>query len=593
VALTGIIKMSGWKIRRNIVIKMKNKSRITLKKKISALTIFPVLLLGIVVIIMSVTVVRNSMIKEVKEALQSAATATFAAYDQNPGNYMEASNGSIWKGGYNISKSENLVDSISRKTGTEVTFFYGDRRIMTSAKDKDGNRILGSKAGEKITRTVLEGGEEYFSSSVSIDGVLYYGYYVPVFQSGQEKPAGMVFVGTNKAKKDSTINSIVNIVIIVVCVVTVCCIFAAILFSNSITLSLKKGIEAVQTVATGNLGIPIDKKLSKKPDETGGLYRAIGQLKEKLTNSIEAISDNTRVVLGASEKLDIITRETDQSMQEARAAVNNITESASQQADISGVAYENVNGMGKKIEQTASEMKDLEENADAMRDSENKMAGTIKELIESNLHLQELIQEIGQQTIQTNKSAQKISEVTRIIASIAEETTLLSLNASIEAARAGESGKGFAVVATQIQNLASQSNESSQGIDEIVAELIENSGQAVAIMEKVNNTISIQSENMQKTEDMTGEVMEKLAASIDSMKVIETSISYLDNARKEIVGTVSELSDIAARNAAATQEVCASADVLAGHSKQVAASMEELRGIAKNLEESIRHFRVE
>lgn len=72
---------------------MDNKFRLTLKKKILALTILPVFLLGAIVIIMSVTVVKNSMVKEIREALQSAATATFAAYDQNPGDYMQASNG--------------------------------------------------------------------------------------------------------------------------------------------------------------------------------------------------------------------------------------------------------------------------------------------------------------------------------------------------------------------------------------------------------------------------------------------------------------------------------------------------------------------
>ena len=280
---------------------MDNKFRLTLKKKILALTILPVFLLGAIVIIMSITVVKNSMVKEIREALQSAATATFAAYDQNPGDYMQASNGNIWKGSYNISKSESLVDSISQKTGMEVTFFYGDSRIMTSAKDKEGKRILGSKAGEKIRHTVLEGGMEYFSSSVSIDGTMYYGYYIPVFQSGAEKPVGMVFVGANKADKDAVVDKIVNIIIITVCIVMACCIFAVIVFSNSITTSVKKGITAVQQVATGNLGIEIDTKLIKQQDETGDLYRAIEQLKNELVNSIEAISDNTKAVLSASE----------------------------------------------------------------------------------------------------------------------------------------------------------------------------------------------------------------------------------------------------------------------------------------------------
>ena len=90
---------------------------------------------------------------------------------------MMAENGDVWKGSYNISKSENLVDNIKSKSGMDVTFFYGKTRIMTSAMDDDGNRILASEAGDKIIKTVLEGGEEYFSKAVSLDGNLNYGYY--------------------------------------------------------------------------------------------------------------------------------------------------------------------------------------------------------------------------------------------------------------------------------------------------------------------------------------------------------------------------------------------------------------------------------
>ena len=58
----------------------------------------------------------------------------------------------------------------------DVTFFYGNERIMTSVKDSEGNRILGSPAGDIIVEKVLNGGEEYFSSSVSLDGTMNYGY---------------------------------------------------------------------------------------------------------------------------------------------------------------------------------------------------------------------------------------------------------------------------------------------------------------------------------------------------------------------------------------------------------------------------------
>ena len=115
------------------------------------MTIGPVVLLGLLSIFFMLTTVHSSMMEEIEEGLKGTAAATLAAYDQNTGDYMESSNGDIWKGSYNISHSESLVDRIRDNTGMDVTFFYGDRRIMTSAVDSNGDRILNSPAGARIT----------------------------------------------------------------------------------------------------------------------------------------------------------------------------------------------------------------------------------------------------------------------------------------------------------------------------------------------------------------------------------------------------------------------------------------------------------
>lgn len=571
---------------------MQNKFGMTLKKKILSMILLPVLVLGLVVIILSMTVIKGALIREVRLALQSVATATYAAYDQNSGDYVESTNGDVWKGGFNISKSDSIVDTIKEKSGVEVTFFYGDRRIMTSAKDKDGNRILGSRAGDVIVEKVLNGGQEYFSKNVSIDGTLYYGYYVPVYQSSGAAPVGMVFVGAQKSEKDAVVNQIVYAIVFMVVFLMAACMLLGFIFASSLSRSLKKSIGAVQSVATGNLRTPVDEKLLKQKDEVGDLTRGIKRLQDEMTRSIEFIASNSKAVLEASGALETTAKETTSSMREVENSMNDIAQSASQQAKISGDASVYVAQMGEKIEQTSREVDELKMNAEAMRESEEETAATMGRLLESNSEVDRLIREIAQQTKQTNESAQKIKEATDIIASIAEETSLLSLNASIEAARAGENGRGFAVVAEQIQKLAQQSDESSKKIDEIIRQLIEDSDRTVGTMEQVMSTVFAQTEHMQQTSEKTQEVRERLGVSLDSMAVIEESVAYLNKARQEIVRTVQELSDIAKQNAATTQEVCATVNLVTEGFGSVEGSTEDLRSIADGLEDSMGHFSV-
>ena len=563
-----------------------------MKKKIFSLIVLPVTTLGAIVILIALTVVKGSLVEETQEALKSAATATLAAYDQNQGDYLKADNGDIWKGRYNISRSESIVDSIKEKAGVDVTFFYGDQRIMTSAKDKEGNRILGSPAGDKIKKLVLEGGQDYFSKAVSLDGEICYGYYVPVFQDGESTPVGMIFVGTDKARKDAAVNKIIYMIIGVTLSVMLVCILLAVIFTTSMTGSLKKSIGLVQSVARGDLRTNIDGKLLKRKDEIGDLSRAMKVLQTEMSQSIEKIADNTKAVLHASGNLEGTARQTTESMREVGSAVNTIAQSASQQAAISEQASLHVADMGERIEQTSKQMLEMKRNAKAMEDSEEEGAKTIHMLLDSNEEVRRLVEEISRQTLKTNESAQKIKEATEIIAAIADETSLLSLNASIEAARAGENGRGFAVVAEQIQKLAAQSNESSSRIDDIISQLISDSNQAVATMDQVARTIENQTDQIQATRSITDEVMVKLRDSLEDMKGIEESVSYLDGTRQEIIKTVAELSEIARQNAATTQEVNANANLVTESFRQVEGSTEGLKTIADGLEESMQHFSV-
>ena len=567
--------------------------RIDLKKKILSVAVLPVLLLGIVTIVITLTKVKSSLISEVKDSLSGTAATTLAAYNQHSGSYLRADNGDVWKGGYNISKSESLLDNIKEESGMDVTFFYGNERIMTSAKDRDGNRILGSPAGEIIVEKVLKGGENYFSSSVSLDGTLNYGYYIPVYQKGTDsEPIGMIFAGVDKQAKDNTINGIILMVLLSVIFVMAACIVIAVIMSVSITRSLQKGISKVQKVADGELGSPIEEKLLKRNDEVGDLAKAIDTLQKTLQNIVSKIAQSTDNIKMAANELGVTAKDTNYTMKQVEDAVSSISENITEQAKSTKTTTDNIVLMGDQIGRTSEEVDLLNQNADVMRKSSEQASYTIQQLRQINDKVKESINTITRQTNLTNESAQKIQAAIGIISSIAEETNLLSLNASIEAARAGESGRGFAVVAAQIQKLAEQSNSSSCEIEEITNTLISNSDEAVEIMRQVHEIIDSQSQNMSDTENIVSKVMDGINTSLEKIEKIEYATEQLESSRNRIVETVEGLSDIAEQNAASTEETFAQTSQVSNTFEQIEAKADQLKQIADELSDIMQHFQL-
>lgn len=565
-----------------------------LKKKILAITIGPVLILGIITILFTVTMVKNSMMDETKDALKGTAAATLAAYDQNTGDYLETSNGDIWKGSYNISKSENLVDRIKDNTGMDVTFFYGDKRIMTSAMDENGNRILKSKAGDVIVEKVLNGGEECFSEAVSIEGTLNYGYFMPVYQNGSDTDiVGMIFVGTNKQDKDAVVMRLLGSIVAAVAAIMLVCLIVSTKLASTISRNIRTSIKTVEKIAAGDLNVQVNNKLLKSKDEIGDLSRVTITLRDAMQRTTLEINQNVQKLLEASSLLGTAADNTNGTMNKVRTAVNRIVENSTEQAENSKSTSEHMRLMGDNITETSAEVEALNSNAEFMHQSSEKAAETLSNLQHINSEVERIIGEVQEQTNRTNDSVQQIYKATAFITSIAEETDLLSLNASIEAARSGESGRGFAVVAEQIKKLSEQSNQSSSEIEETAMMLSEDSQKAVEIMQKMQEIIVSQSESMQDTQKVVEEVVAQIANSMQSIQQIKETTEHLANVRNEVLQAVETLSNIAQDSVSGTKKTYEDTEEVVDTFKQVYMSAEQLREIADQLAGSVQYFHVE
>ena len=336
----------------------------------------------------------------------------------------------------------------------------------------------------------------------------------------------------------------------------------------------------------------IQERLNKRKDETGEMSRAINVLHDQLINVVTSLKDQSKSLFSAADSLSGNVSESTVAIEQVEKAVAEIADGANMQADETQKATENVILIGNMVEDTTNEVEHLLVNATGMKTSGDEASATLAQLEQINMQAKEAIDTIYEQTNTTNESAMKIREATTLITSIAEETNLLSLNASIEAARAGEQGRGFAVVASQIQKLAEQSNESASQIEAITNSLITDSEKAVSIMGEVKEIMLKQSEHVAKTDEIFTQVKSGIDSSIDGVTRIAEKTRQMDEARVNVVDVVQNLTAIAEENAASAEETSASVTEVGSIVTNISGNTEKMKDVAKELEQNMEIFKL-
>ena len=369
---------------------------------------------------------------------------------------------------------------------------------------------------------------------------------------------------------------------------------AAFLFAARITRPLSRITDSVNRIATLDLrDDEVLERYAAHQGEVGVIANAVMQMKEALVEIVKKIQKQGGQLFTASEALNHNAVKTAENVDHVETAVNEIATSATSQAQETQGATEAIISMGTMIEDSSGQVKSVNDTAAVMDESGQAAKQTLEELGAINQKATESIEVIYEQTNTTNESALKIKDATSLIASIADETNLLSLNASIEAARAGEAGKGFAVVAAQIQKLAEQSNESAKQIDEIIHELLKDSENAVHTMDEVKEIMREQNEKVQQTSEAFAKMHEGVGVSIRGMSVIDEQTQKIEDARNKIVDTVQNLSAIAEENAASTEETSASMTEIDQVINDIRKNAENLKQIAQVLDSSVKQFQMD
>ena len=219
------------------------------------------------------------------------------------------------------------------------------------------------------------------------------------------------------------------------------------------------------------------------------------------------------------------------------------------------------------------------------KDDLQRVSSAMETIHVSMQKLQQSIDEVG-------KASVEITNITEIIGNIADQTSLLSLNASIEAARAGDAGRGFAVVATEIGQLANTSAEAVHNIEGLISQ----------INNLVGDTVK-QTDESVKNIDHSSNLVEDTLRTFDA---IFNNIDQVSMLVREMIQKVEKVDEVATNVAAISEEQAASSeeilatsesmvrqvDNITGNSKSVSTSANELTSSAEELYEQVARFKI-
>ena len=567
--------------------------KFTLRKKITCMAMIPILIVGISVLMASTSSVTTMVNKEIKNQLNAAAIVGIKHYqDDSTADYYLDTNKILYKGVVPIDGNNTVVEMIKSYSGIDATFFFGDTRIATTIKDKSGTLLIGTTMGEEAYDQVYNKGKTYFTKNSELGGEPYYGYYIPITQPSTGEIVACFFTGKPTKEVTSQIDKMTIKILIIMVGVSILTMIVVTIVINIIIKALKKTMKQLEAVSKGDLSAGEFKKSIKKSDEISEIALSTMDLRQSLRGVIGQIGTSVRGLKEASIKLSNTAKTTQNTMETVERAVNDISRGAMAQAEETTEANDHVMVMGRHIQDTVDHVNQLNEHAAVMRESGEEALVVLEELRSTNNLTRDAIKMIHNQTNTTNLSAQKIREATNIITDIAEETNLLSLNASIEAARAGEQGKGFAVVAAQIQKLAEQSDRSAKEIQSIIVALLNDSNKAVETMNDVTDIIAKQSEKVEISKNKVDSVNDGIRTFTDGIIEIRERSMKLDHERTRIVDAVQSLTAIAQQNAASTQETSASTEELTGTMRDVADAVETLQKISETLTKEVEIFKL-
>ncbi|MBT6478590.1 MAG: HAMP domain-containing protein, partial [Gammaproteobacteria bacterium] len=264
--------------------------------------------------------------------------------------------------------------------------------------------------------------------------------------------------------------------------------------------------------------------------------------------------------------------------------VNEIQAASSQQSATATEQAGALNEFSVTLREIAQSAEQLSTNASTVADNSGNIAERVGDANSRSSQMMDSMNAIGESTRQTsdrikalNDQMDTITDAVSSISGVADQTTLLSLNAAIEANKAGEMGKGFSVVATEIRRLSDRSIDSAGGIGGMVRDIQRATESSVVSMDKSSEEIRV---GIDLVQDATA-----------TMQDVNLNMSEITNRTQEIASGVGQQAISSTEAQQTVAELLSSSNTAAQAARQTSSAAYELNAMATQLSDAVAAFR--